>query len=55
MTLVAAASASRYSTGKLTALCRSTALIGAAMNGHTLIVEQLITAGAALDVQNSNG
>ncbi len=25
------------------------------MNGHTLIVEQLIAAGAALDVQNSNG
>jgi ankyrin repeat protein len=39
----------------LTALCRSTALIVAAMKGHTLIVEQLIAAGAALDVQNSNG
>ncbi len=39
----------------LTALCRSTAIIVAAMKGHTLVVEQLIAAGAALDVQNNNG
>jgi ankyrin repeat protein len=25
------------------------------MNGHTLVVEQLIAAGAALDVQNNKG
>ncbi len=25
------------------------------MSGHTLVVEQLIAAGAALDVQNFNG
>ncbi len=25
------------------------------MNGHTLVVEQLIAAGAALDVQNNEG
>ena len=36
-------------------LGRSTALILAVLKGHTLIVAQLIAAGAALDVQNSNG
>ena len=36
-------------------LARCTALILAAMNGHTLVVEQLIAAGAALDVQNNEG
>jgi ankyrin repeat protein len=34
-------------------LDRSTALILAAMYGHTLVVEQLIAAGAFLDVQNN--
>ena len=36
-------------------LGRSTALISAATNGHTPVVEQLITAGAALDVQDNEG
>ena len=36
-------------------LGRCTALISAAMNGHTLVVEQLIAAGAALDVQENYG
>ena len=36
-------------------LGRLTALIAAAMTGHTLVVEQLIAAGAALDVQRNNG
>ena len=36
-------------------LGRSTALISAAMNGHTLVVKQLIAAGAALDVHNVYG
>ena len=36
-------------------LGRLTALIGAASNGHTLVVEQLIAAGANLDVQSGNG
>ena len=36
-------------------LGRSTALIGAAMYSHTLVVEQLIAAGAKLDVQNNKG
>ena len=36
-------------------LGRSTALIYAALKGHTLVVEQLIAAGAALDVQNGKG
>ncbi len=52
---MATASAARYRNWKLTALCRFTALIFAAFNGHTLLVEQLIAAGAALDVQNSDG
>ncbi len=49
------ASTARCSTWQLTCLCRSTALIGAALEGHTLVVEQLIAAGAALDVQNNFG
>ncbi len=36
-------------------LGRNTALIWAAYNGHTLVVEQLIAAGAALDVQGNKG
>ncbi len=36
-------------------LGRNTALISAAFNGHTLVVEQLIAAGAKLDVQNNYG
>jgi hypothetical protein len=34
---------------------RSTALMLAAWKGHTVVVEQLIAAGAALDVQNNKG
>jgi hypothetical protein len=36
-------------------LGRITVLIVAALNGHTPVVEQLIAAGAALDVQDSDG
>ncbi len=36
-------------------LGRNAAVILAAIKGHTLITEQLITAGAALDVQNNTG
>ena len=36
-------------------LGRSTAVVLVALKGHTLITEQLITAGAALDVQNNTG
>jgi hypothetical protein len=36
-------------------LGRLTALIWAASNGHTLVVEQLIAAGAKLDVRYNNG
>ena len=36
-------------------LGRVSALIVAASVGHTLVVEQLIAAGAALDVQNNEG
>ena len=36
-------------------LGRSTALIVAAMNGHTPVVEQLIAAGAVLDVWDYAG
>ncbi len=36
-------------------LGRCTALILAAMKGHTPVVKQLIAAGAALDVQNNEG
>ena len=53
---VPTASAARYSTRQLTGrLGRLTALILAASNGHTLVVEQLISAGAALDVKNNYG
>jgi hypothetical protein len=47
----------RYQDRQLTGLLdRLTALILAAQNnGHTLVVEQLIAAGAALDVQDNNG
>jgi hypothetical protein len=46
----------RYQNRQMTGLLgRSTALIGAAVAGHTLVVEQLIAAGAGLDVQNGNG
>jgi ankyrin repeat protein len=45
-----------YQNRQLTELLgRNTALIGAAMEGHTLVVEQLIAAGAALDVRNNFG
>ncbi len=36
-------------------LGRCAALLLAAMKGHTLVVEQLIAAGANLDVQNIHG
>ncbi len=36
-------------------LGRTTALIVVAMEGHTIVVEQLIAAGAALDVQDNYG
>jgi ankyrin repeat protein len=36
-------------------LGRCTALISAALKGHTPVVEQLIAAAAALDVQNNEG
>jgi hypothetical protein len=46
----------RYQNRQLTGLLgRNTALILAASEGHTLVVEQLIVAGAALDVQNNIG
>ena len=46
----------RYQNRQLTGLLdRFTALIWAASNGHTLVVEQLIAAGAALNVPSSNG
>ena len=46
----------RYQNRQLTGLVgRVTALIMAAMSGHTLVVEQLIAAGAALDVQDNGG
>jgi hypothetical protein len=37
-----------------TSLGRQTALFEAAFEGHTLVVEQLITAGAALDVEEND-
>jgi ankyrin repeat protein len=46
----------RYQNRQLTGLLgRVTALILAATSGHTLVVEQLIAAGAALDVQDNGG
>ncbi len=54
--LVPSSLALRYQNRQLMVfLGRCAALIGAAFNGHTLVVEQLIAAGAALDVQSSNG
>ncbi len=45
-----------YENRQLTGLLgRSTALICAAWKGHTFVVEQLITAGAGLDVKNNEG
>ncbi len=52
---MATASAARYSARQLTSRGRITALIVAAFKGHTLVVEQLIAAGAGLDVQSTNG
>jgi hypothetical protein len=52
---VPTASAARYSTWQRTSLGRRTALFFAAVKGHTLVVEQLIAAGAALDVQGNAG
>jgi ankyrin repeat protein len=51
---VSIASAARYSTRQRTFLGRRTALILAAVKGHTLVVEQLIAAGADLNVKSSN-
>ncbi len=49
-------SALRYQNRQLTGLLgRLSALIWAALKGHTLVVEQLIAAGAALDVQYNEG
>jgi hypothetical protein len=54
--LVPSELARRYQNRQLTGLLgRYTALIWAASKGHTLVVEQLIAAGAALDVQRNNG
>jgi hypothetical protein len=53
--LLPTASAARYSTRQLNALRRSTALILAALKGDTLVVEQLIAAGAKLDVRDNDG
>jgi hypothetical protein len=48
--------ASRCQNRQLTGLLgRNNALILAAVKGHTLVVEQLIAAGARLDVQNNEG
>ncbi len=45
-----------YQNRQLTGLLgRLTALLWAAFKGHTLVVEQLIAAGAALDVQDYEG
>ena len=46
----------RYQNRQLFGLLgRNTALIWAAFKGHTLVVEQLIAAGAGLDVQINEG
>jgi ankyrin repeat protein len=46
----------RYQNRQLTGLLgRQTALFEAAFEGHTPVVEQLIAAGAALDVQENYG
>jgi hypothetical protein len=51
---VRTASAARCST-RSCLIGRNTALIVAAVKCHTLMVEQLIAAGAALDVQENDG
>jgi hypothetical protein len=54
--LVLSELALRYQNRQRTGILgRNTALIWAAYNGHTLVVEQLIAAGAALDVQGNKG
>ena len=53
--MVAAASSARHPKLAATSLGRSTALILATMEGHTRVVEELIAAGANLDVQNNYG
>ncbi len=53
--LLPTATALRYSKGGSRLLDRNAAVILAAKNGHTPVVEQLIAAGAALDVQNNEG
>ena len=54
--LVPSSLALRYQNRQLTGrLGRVTALLWAAHNGHTLVVEQLIAAGAALDGQDNIG
>ncbi len=52
---MATAASARHPVGAAASLGRSTALILAAMEGHTPVVEQLIAAGANLDVQNNKG
>ena len=53
--MVPAAASARHPKLAATSLGRSTALILAAVKCHTLVVEQLIAAGAALDVQENYG
>ena len=54
--LVPSELALHYQNRQLTGLLgRTTALILAASKGHTLVVEQLVAAGAKLDVQNIVG
>ncbi len=54
--LVPIALALRYQNRQLTGLLdRFTALIWAVFKGHMLVVEQLIAAGAYLNVPSSNG
>ncbi len=55
---MAAVASARHQKLAATSLGRSTALILgslAAMEGHTRVVEELIAAGANLDVQNNYG
>ncbi len=49
------ATAVRYPSRQPTFLGRYTVLISAAGEGHTLVVEQLIAAGAGLDVKDNDG
>ena len=54
--VVPAASAARYTTRQLTGLLgRDTALTWASHEGYMPLVEHLIAAGAALDVQSNEG